>query len=129
MTKKLEIYKCAVCSNVVEIVSEGVGTLVCCGENMSQPIEHEAPKENAHYAHLETIDETTKKITFNHVATVEHHIEFIEIISNDNKFIKRKFLEQTPDGWEKPEIIFKCNCKDGFRIRLYCNIDGVWVTR
>jgi superoxide reductase len=29
-----EIYKCEICGNVVKILEEGKGTLVCCGENM-----------------------------------------------------------------------------------------------
>jgi superoxide reductase len=34
MTKIGEIYKCEICGNVVEVVEEGGGTLVCCGEPM-----------------------------------------------------------------------------------------------
>ncbi|MEA3508813.1 MAG: desulfoferrodoxin FeS4 iron-binding domain-containing protein, partial [Synergistota bacterium] len=34
MTKKLEVYKCELCGNVVEILHEGVGQLVCCGQPM-----------------------------------------------------------------------------------------------
>jgi len=31
MTKRLEIYKCEICGNIVEMVHGGRGTLVCCG--------------------------------------------------------------------------------------------------
>ena len=34
MTKKREIYRCAVCGNVTEVMNEGHGTLVCCGRPM-----------------------------------------------------------------------------------------------
>lgn len=34
MTKVNEIYKCAVCGNIVEVVHAGAGELVCCGEPM-----------------------------------------------------------------------------------------------
>lgn len=34
MTTKKEIYKCEVCGNIVEVLHEGVGTLVCCEKNM-----------------------------------------------------------------------------------------------
>jgi len=33
-TKKGQVYKCEVCGNTVEIIKKGVGTLVCCGQNM-----------------------------------------------------------------------------------------------
>ena len=50
MTERLELYKCSVCSNVVEVTNEGVGVLVCCGQNMellneniAEQIEYELP--------------------------------------------------------------------------------------
>lgn len=32
MTKQKEIYKCELCENIVEVLHEGAGALVCCGE-------------------------------------------------------------------------------------------------
>ena len=32
MTEKLQVYKCEVCGNIVEMVHEGKGELVCCGK-------------------------------------------------------------------------------------------------
>ena len=34
MTNILEIYKCEVCGNIVEVMHAGVGELVCCGQQM-----------------------------------------------------------------------------------------------
>lgn len=31
-----EVYKCEICGNVVKVVENGVGTLVCCGEAMGK---------------------------------------------------------------------------------------------
>ncbi|MBW1990472.1 MAG: desulfoferrodoxin FeS4 iron-binding domain-containing protein [Deltaproteobacteria bacterium] len=33
-TQKGEVYKCDVCGNVVSVMHEGGGTLVCCGQDM-----------------------------------------------------------------------------------------------
>ncbi|MBQ9149920.1 desulfoferrodoxin FeS4 iron-binding domain-containing protein [bacterium] len=125
MTQLLELYKCRVCENVVEVVHNGVGTLVCCDESMKLMEEYVPNSDNAHFAHVEFLDELTKKITFNHPMTKEHHIEFIEVISNDGKYLKRKNLKEN----EPCELIFDCQCKEGFYVRLYCNLDGVWVTK
>jgi len=35
MTEKLQIYKCQVCGNIVEVVHTGAGELVCCGKPMT----------------------------------------------------------------------------------------------
>lgn len=37
-----EIYKCAVCGNVVLVLEGGDGDLVCCGEDMQQLAPDEA---------------------------------------------------------------------------------------
>jgi len=34
MTKQKEIYKCEICGNIVEVLHEGAGELVCCGQAM-----------------------------------------------------------------------------------------------
>ena len=124
MTEKLEIYKCMICNNVVEIAHNGIGELVCCNENMLLMTEYVPNIENAHYAHIENIDNLTKRVVFNHPMTSEHYIEYVEAISKDKKYLKRKFFNSD----EKCEFTFRCECKEGFYIRLYCNKDGVWVT-
>lgn len=129
MTKLLELFRCEICNNLVEIEHEGAGTLVCCNQDMKLVEEHEAKPENAHYAHIETTvnQDGSKVITvkFNHGMTYEHHIEFIEAISKDKKYTKKKFLKFD----ETPEMVIKCHCDEGFYIRLYCNKDGCWTTK
>ena len=125
MTQLFELYKCKVCENIVEITHQGVGTLVCCDESMKLLEEYYPKQEDAHFAHVENLDELTKKISFNHPMTKEHYIEFVEVISFDNKYIKRKYLKID----ETPELIFECHCKEGFYIRAYCNIHGLQVTK
>ena len=125
MTQLMELYKCKVCENVIEIVHQGAGTLVCCDEIMKLLEVKVPPKEDAHYAYIERLDELTKKIYFNHPMTPEHHIEFIEVISLDNKYIKRKYLKPN----DVPELIFECHCTEGFQVRNYCNVHGVNMTK
>ncbi len=35
MAEKLEIYKCELCGNIVEVLHGAGGELVCCGEAMA----------------------------------------------------------------------------------------------
>lgn len=124
MTERFEIYKCNVCDNVAEICMEGAGKLVCCGEEMELLNHNIANADNAHYAIVEKISEIEKKITFNHPMTQEHFIEFVEIISKDKRFVKRKYFNFD----DELELTFKCDCKNGYDVRLLCNRDGVWFT-
>ena len=34
MAQRLEVYKCNLCGNVVEVLTGGAGALVCCGQDM-----------------------------------------------------------------------------------------------
>ncbi len=34
MTKVSEVYECEICGNVVQVLEEGKGQLVCCGKPM-----------------------------------------------------------------------------------------------
>ena len=34
MAEKLEIYKCNICGNIIEVLHGGAGELVCCGQPM-----------------------------------------------------------------------------------------------
>ena len=85
----------------------------------------EKPAEtgNPHYAHV-TKDGQNVSIKFNHEMIPEHYIEFIEVISNDEKYLKRKYLNPA----EPAEMAFKCDCREGFKVRTYCNIHGLIVT-
>jgi len=40
MTERKQIYKCMKCGNIVEVLHEGQGQLVCCGEPMKLMVEN-----------------------------------------------------------------------------------------
>ncbi len=56
MTERLQVYKCEVCGNIVEVLHEGVGELVCCGQPMKLFVENtvDASKEK----HVPVIEKT-----------------------------------------------------------------------
>lgn len=121
-TKKLQIYKCEACGNMVEMIHEGVGTLICCGQSMKLMEENtvDAAKEK----HVPVVEKIAGgvKVTVGSVAhpmQEEHFIEWIEVLDG-NGVAYRQFLK--PGG--APEAIFKV---DGdVTAREYCNLHGVW---
>ncbi|MBN2101282.1 MAG: desulfoferrodoxin [Candidatus Aenigmarchaeota archaeon] len=119
------VYKCEICGNVVEVVHEGAGELVCCGQPMKHMKENtvDAAKEK-HVPVIEKIDENRVKVkvgSVGHPMTEDHYIEFIEVVTEDR--VLRKYLKPG----EKPEKEF--NIKGGtFKAREYCNIHGLWIS-
>ena len=122
MTKKLQIYKCEVCGNIVEVLHEGKGELVCCGQPMKLYEENtvDAAKEK-HVPVIEKIEGGYKvKVgSVAHPMEEKHFIEWIEIIADGKAY--RQFLHPG----EAPEAVFKVEAED-VTVRAYCNLHGLW---
>lgn len=125
MTEKLELYKCNVCGILVEVVFGGAGTLVCCNQDM------ELLKANTVDAsvekHVPVIEEHDEEKIIRvgsspHPMEESHYIQFIEVISNDQNYVKRKYLHPG----DEPAMKLKCACEHGFFARDLCNLHGLW---
>ena len=121
MTELLQIYKCEVCGNMVEMVHTGAGELVCCGQPMKQFTENtvDAAKEK-HVPVKEAADGGLKvKVgSVAHPMEEKHYIEWIEIIQGDKAY--RHFLKPG----EAPEAVFPVEGE--WTAREYCNLHGLW---
>lgn len=122
MTEKLQVYKCNICRNIVEVLHAGIGQLVCCGQPMELLTEKvlDAGKEK-HVPVIEKISEGVKvKVgSTPHPMEEKHYIEWIEIIA-DGK-IYRRFLKPG----ETPEAEFKVEAEK-IEARELCSIHGLW---
>ena len=122
MAEKLQVYKCMVCGNIVEVLHGGVGELVCCGKPMKLMDEKTADQgKEKHVPVVEKIDGgyRVKVGSVPHPMQKEHFIEWIELLTDGKAY--RQFLE--PGG--KPEAIFNVEA-DSVGAREYCNVHGLW---
>lgn len=122
MTKRLEIFKCEKCGNIVEVLHAGPGDLVCCGQPMK--LFKENSTDAAQEKHVPVIEKaagvyTVKVGSVAHPMEDKHFIEFVEII--DGNKICREFL--VPGA--KPTAEFKSDA-DKVTAREYCNLHGLW---
>jgi len=125
MTKLNKIYRCEVCGNIVEIIHEGMGQLVCCGQPMS--LIKEEIKEQIKEKHIPIIKENKNGIEIEvgkvpHPMEEKHFIEWIEI--STEKGYSKKFLKPG----EEPSALFLTKAKN-LRARAYCNLHGLWATK
>jgi len=122
MAEKLQIYKCNICGNIVEVLHGGVGELICCGEPMELLVAKTADEgKEKHVPVIEKIDGGYKvKIgSVPHPMEEKHHIEWIEIIADGKAY--RQFLK----AGDAPEAIFNIQA-DSISAREHCNIHGLW---
>ena len=122
MTKKAQIYKCDVCGNIVEMLHEGAGELVCCGEAMKLFEEKSADKTTE--KHVPVIEKTAtgyKVIvgTTLHPMLDNHYIEWIELTADGQSY--KKFLKPG----DQPQAEF-CISAATVSAREFCNIHGLW---
>ncbi len=122
MTKKLEIYKCEICGNIVEMLHEGAGELVCCGEPMA--LFDAKSMEEGTEKHKPVIEKAEHGIKVKvgdvpHPMIDQHYIEWIEV--NADGVVYRKNLKPG----DVPEAVF-CIDTENIWARAYCNIHGLW---
>lgn len=122
MAKVLEVYKCDICGNIVELFISGGGPLACCGAPMILKEENtvDASKEK----HVPVIEKGDGKVTVKigsvaHPMEEAHYIQWIEII--DGGKISRQMLKPG----DAPEATF-CVKTDKVVAREYCNLHGHW---
>ena len=123
MTKIREIYKCNICENIVEVLHDGVGQLVCCGEPMQ--LLEEKTEDSSVEKHVPYVEKKEEGILVkvgqnqDHPMEEKHYIEWIQVIAEDVSH--RKFLKPG----DKPQAEFKIKA-DKIVAREYCNIHGLW---
>ena len=123
MAKLKGIYKCEICGNIVEVLHEGIGALVCCGEEMK--LMDEKTQDSSVEKHVPYIEKTGDKILVkvgqnqDHPMEDKHYIEWIQIFADGKSY--RQFLKPG----DKPQAIFEIKA-DKVSAREYCNVHGLW---
>lgn len=122
MAERLEVYKCDLCGNIVEVLFGGDGQLVCCEQNMTLLVENtvDAAKEK----HVPVIEKTADgfKVKVGDVAHPmedKHYIQWVEIIADGKSYVQ--FL----NPGDAPEATFRIDA-DSVTAREYCNLHGLW---
>ncbi len=136
MTEKMQVWKCDICGNVVEILSssasnrhgptgpddsgdsrKGDGILVCCGQPMRLMVENSV--DAAVEKHKPIIEGGVVKVgSILHPMSEEHYIEWIEGVGEDG-VVAKKFLK----SGDEPVVEF---CFNVVSARGYCNLHGLW---
>jgi len=122
VSERLEIYKCSVCGNIVEVLHVGGGELVCCNKPMI--LQKENTSDGAKEKHVPVVEKVSdgykvKVGSVAHPMEEKHYIEWVQAIAGNKSF--RQFL----NPGEAPEALF--NLLDNqITAREYCNLHGLW---
>ena len=123
MTRNKEIYRCAVCGNVVEVVNPGA-VLSCCGQPMK--LMKENTTDGAKEKHVPVIEPVeggyrVSVASVEHPMLPEHYIQWIELLTPTD------VLRHELKPGEKPEAVFLTEAAaEDIVAREYCNLHGLW---
>jgi superoxide reductase len=122
MTKLHQVYKCNVCGNMVTIIHEGAGQLVCCGQPME--LIKEKTEDVGQEKHLPAIERLNGKLIVKigvipHPMEEGHHIEWIAV------FAGNKIYDQYLKPGDEPMAEFNIS-DENVEVWAYCNIHGLW---
>ncbi len=122
MAAQLEVYKCEICGNIVEVLHGGQGELVCCGQPMKLFTENTTDAAVEKHVPVKEKIEGGLKVKVGevpHPMTEEHWIEWVEIVVDGKAY--RQFL----NPGQAPEAVFGIEA-EGVVAREYCNLHGLW---
>ncbi len=120
--EKLQVYRCELCGNIVEILHVGGGELVCCSQPMK--LLEENTVDASREKHVPVVERDKGGVLVRvgsviHPMEEKHYIEWIEVIADGR--VLRQFLKPG----DKPEALFKTEAKE-IIVREYCNLHGLW---
>ncbi|MBN2651446.1 MAG: desulfoferrodoxin [Spirochaetales bacterium] len=121
MEKK--VFMCKHCGNVVELMYDGKGQLICCGEPMILRASQTAdPAGQKHVPLIEKVDGGYKVTVGStlHPMEAEHYIMFIEL--DVDGVTSRKDLQPG----DQPVAVFNVAHGKDVAAREYCNVHGMW---
>ncbi len=123
MTELDGIYRCGVCGNVVEVLDNGAGDLLCCG----QPMRLLTPRtgDSATETHVPFVDIADGRLTVRlgeseaHPMDRKHFIQWISVTADG--LTQRKSLSPG----DEPKATFAIG-ETAFDVRAMCNRHGLW---
>lgn len=122
MAKVLEIYKCELCGNIVEVVHAGEGDLSCCGQDMKLLTENTVDATKEKHVPVIEVGNGSVKVTIGSIAhpmEEKHYIEWIELVADGKAY--RQFL----NPGDAPTATFNVTAKK-LTARELCNLHGLW---
>ena len=123
----MKYYLCEVCGNLVELIEEGGGELVCCGQPMKELATKTTDEGNEKHLPVVEVNGNEVRVTVGstpHPMTPEHYIKWI-VISYNGKCQRASLTPQL-----MPETVFTVN--EGItdlKVYTYCNIHGLWLKK
>nr|WP_300094514.1 desulfoferrodoxin [Sedimentibacter sp.] len=124
MCNKGRFYVCKTCGNLVGLIQEGGGKLVCCGKEMEELVPNTV--DAATEKHVPVIEVEGNKVTVKvgsvtHPMLPEHFIQWIYLVTKQGA--QRKCLAP---GEEPVAVFALAEGDEVVSAYEFCNLHGLW---
>ncbi|MCL2492310.1 MAG: desulfoferrodoxin FeS4 iron-binding domain-containing protein [Coriobacteriia bacterium] len=122
MDPKSLFYRCEICGNLVYLIDEGKGTLVCCGQDMVNLVANtgDGAVEKHVPVFVEGDPDSVKVGELPHPMEEAHHIEWVFVECCASKCLYKL------DVGKAPEIPVMCQKPKPSKVYAYCNLHGLY---
>ena len=123
MAVRFDVYECEVCGQIIEVLREGKGTLVCCDQPMK--LLEANTVDAAVEKHVPVVEKAEGGIKVKvgsvpHPMESEHWIEWVQVINDGTSY--RSFL----NPGDEPEAFFGIEPAGDMIAREHCSLHGLW---
>lgn len=122
MKTKIAFFSCEVCGNIVELIKNGGGKLVCCGKPMVKLEANTVDASKEKHVPVATRKDGNIVVEVGsaaHPMVDEHYIEWVALVTDNGM----ERAELTPGN--EPKAVF-CEKPGGADVYAYCNLHGLW---
>ncbi len=118
-----KFYRCSLCGNLVGLIEDGGGPLVCCGKPMDELVANAVDASGE--KHVPVLAEEDGKAVVKigaapHPMTEEHSIRWVYVCTDDGG---HRYQLNPGD----PPQVALCGCAGEIRaVYAYCNLHGLW---
>ena len=118
---EVKFFICKHCGNLVGLIHEGGGQLVCCGDPMTELKANTTDAAQEKHVPVVEISGNTVTVKVGHPMEEKHFIQWIYIQTEQGG--QRKAFKPG----DKPEAVFELTAGDKFVAAYeYCNLHGLW---
>ena len=124
---EVKFYYCEACGNLVILLNEGPGQLVCCGQDMillEAGTTDAAKEKHVPEAKREGDRLIVQVGSVAHPMEEKHYITHIVAVQGDK--VQIKYLK--PGEEPKAEFAICAECEDKIQVYEFCNLHGLWMT-
>lgn len=118
----MKLFKCPKCGKVIEVLTDGNSTVICCNEKMIELKPNTIDAATEKHVPVYSVNDDRVYVK---VGEVTHPMDENHYISMIICETKERYTRINLNPGDVPEAVF--DYEEGMKIYAYCNLHGLWM--